>query len=69
MSRKVAHQAFEVEDLGQALDLWVEVFGPAFPAPSTSSEKIAGALGSGAAGVQGTGVRPGRGREVVPARS
>ena len=68
-ARRIAHRAFESEDLGEALDLWAEVFGPAFPAPSTSSEKIVGALGSGVAGVSGTGVRPGRGREVVRARS
>jgi predicted nucleotidyltransferase len=68
-ARRMAHQAFESADLGESLDLWAEVFGPAFPAPSTSSEKIAGALGSGIAGVSGTGVRPGRGREVVRARS
>jgi hypothetical protein len=68
-ARRIAHRAFESDDLGEALGLWTEVFGPAFPAPSTSSERIAGALSSGAAGIRGTGVRPGRGREVVPARS
>jgi len=68
-ARRIAHRAFETDDLAEALDLWAEVFGPAFPAPSTSPEKIAGALGSGTAGIQGTGVRPGSGREVVPARS
>lgn len=68
-ARRKAYRAFESEDLGEALDLWAEVFGSAFPAPGTSSEKIGGALGSGAAGVVGTGVRPGRGREFIPARS
>lgn len=66
---RIAHRAFESEDLGEALDLWAEIFGPAFPAPSTSSERIAGALSLGAAGIHGVGVRPGRGREVVRARS
>jgi hypothetical protein len=68
-ARRVAHQAFETEDLDQALDLWAEVFGPAFPAPSTSSEKVADALGSGTAGIVGTGIQAGRGREVVRGRS
>ncbi len=68
-ARSIAHRAFESEDLGEALDLWAEVFGTAFPAPGTSSEKIADALGSGTAGVSGTGVQPGRGREVVRVRS
>lgn len=68
-ARRIAHRALESEDLGEALDLWAEVFGSAFPAPGTSCEKIGGALGSGAAGVVGTGIRPGRGREVVRARS
>ena len=45
-ARKVAHRAFESEDLGEALDLWAEIFGSSFPAPATSSEKIGGALGS-----------------------
>jgi len=68
-ARRIAHRAFESKDLGEALDLWAEVFGSAFPAPSTSSERIGDALGSGAAGIQGASVRSGRGRKVVPARS
>lgn len=68
-ARKVAHRALESEDLGEALDLWAEIFGSSFPAPGTSSEKIGVALGSGAEGVVGTGLRPGRGREIVRARS
>lgn len=68
-ARKAAHEAFEKEDIGQALDGWVEVFGPSFPAPSTSPDKLAAALGSGAAGVAGTGVRPGHGRQIIRSRS
>lgn len=68
-ARRIAHQAFESEDLDEALDLWAEVFGPSFPAPGTSSDKVSGALKSGSAGAAGTGVRPDRGREIVRARS
>lgn len=68
-ARKIAHQAFESEDLAEALDLWAKVFGPAFPAPSTLSEMVAGALSSRVAGVLMTGVHASRGREVLKARS
>ena len=69
VARKAAHEAFEKEDLGEALDGWAEVFGPSFPAPSTSPDKIAAALGSGVAGVAGTGVRSRHGRQIIRPRS
>jgi predicted nucleotidyltransferase len=66
--RKAAHAAFEKEDVGEALDGWVEVFGSAFPAPSTSPVKVAASLAAHTAGVVGAGIRAGRGRSVIEAR-
>ena len=68
-ARKIAHEAFETEDLGEALERWADLFGPSFPSEGTSSGKVAGALASGAVGADRTGVRPGRGREVIRPRS
>lgn len=68
-ARRVAHEAFEKEDFEEALERWADLFGPSFPSVSTSSGKVAGALGSGAVGADRTGVRPGRGREVIKPRS
>lgn len=67
-AREAAHVAFEQEDVGEALDAWVEVFGSAFPAPSTSPEKVAASLVAHTAGVVGAGIRAGRGRPVIEAR-
>ena len=67
--REAAYAAFETDDLGEALDGWVEVFGPSFPAPSTAPEQIAAALVSGSAGAEGTGIRPKRGRQIIQPRS
>lgn len=67
-AREAAHAAYEQEDVGSALDAWVEVFGSAFPAPSTSPKTVAPSLASGTAGVVGAGVRAGRGRPVIQSR-
>lgn len=67
-ARRAAHAAYEMGDPSAALDAWVEVFGSAFPSPSTSSEKVAAALASGTAGIVGAGVRVGKGRPVIQSR-
>ncbi len=67
-ARKAAHAAFEKDDVSEALDGWVEVFGSAFPAPSTSPEKVAASLAARTAGVVGAGIRVGRGRPVIESR-
>jgi predicted nucleotidyltransferase len=67
-ARRAARAAYEISDLGEALDAWVEVFGSAFPSPSTSHEKVAAALTSGTAGIVGAGVRVGKGRPVIQSR-
>ena len=57
-------------DLNEALELWGRVFGPAFPAPSTSDEAVAKALKKRTATVSGTGVTAlPTGRRPIPARS
>jgi hypothetical protein len=57
-------------DVATALDAWAEIFGPAFPAPSTDPGKLASALKSGSAVASGTGMSGGGdGRQVIPARS
>jgi predicted nucleotidyltransferase len=68
-ARRIAHEAFEEDDLEKALERWADLFGPSFPSQSTSAGRVGNALGAGAAGVAGTGVRPGRGREVIRPRS
>jgi Zn-dependent peptidase ImmA (M78 family)/transcriptional regulator with XRE-family HTH domain len=67
-AREAAWQAYETKDAADALDAWVEVFGSAFPAPSTSPEKVAAALGARTAGVVGAGLRIGKGRPVIESR-
>ena len=67
-ARDAAHVAHEKEEVGEALDAWVEVFGSAFPAPSTSPEVIAASLSSRTAGVVGVGIRAGSGRPVIESR-
>ncbi|HXG44986.1 MAG TPA: hypothetical protein VNJ71_09555 [Gemmatimonadales bacterium] len=67
-AREAAHAAFDKEDVGEALDGWVEVFGPAFPAPSTSPEQVAASMAARTAGVVGAGIRADRGRPVIEAR-
>jgi len=67
-ARKAARAAYEQPGVGDALDAWVEVFGPAFPAPSTSPERVAASLAAGTAGVVGAGIRVGKGRPVIQSR-
>jgi hypothetical protein len=68
LARIAAHAAYEKNDLGEALDAWAEVFGPAFPAPSNSSENVGPSLADGTAGVIGAGIQAGRGRPVIQSR-
>ena len=68
-ARRIAHDAFGKEDLEEALERWADLFGPSFPSQSTSSTGVRSALGAGAAGVEGTGVRRGRGRDAIRPRS
>jgi len=67
-ARKAARAAYEQPGVGDALDAWVEVFGAAFPAPSTSLEQVAASLAAGTAGVVGAGIRVGKGRPVIQSR-
>lgn len=68
-ARRIAHDAFEKESLEEALELWANVFGASFPASSTSSDAVGSALGAGTAGIDGTGVRRGRGDKQIHVRS
>lgn len=51
-----ARAATAETNIGKALDCWAQVFGPAFPAPSTHPALLATALRSGTATVVGSGV-------------
>ncbi len=65
-----AEAAIAATDPGDAMDLWAEVFGPAFPAPSADTSALAAALRSRTARVSGAGVSvSGAGREVVDTRA
>ncbi len=68
LARSAAHVAYEKEDVGDALDGWAEIFGPAFPAPSTSPEKVGASLAARTAGVVDAGIRAERGRPVIQSR-
>jgi hypothetical protein len=65
-----AEKAVAEADPGKAMDCWVKVFGPAFPAPSGDTSSLAGALRSGSAVATGAGITTGAvgGRQVIPAR-
>jgi len=64
-----AEAAMAETDAGKAMDLWVKVFGPVFPAPSGDSSALAAALGSRTARISGAGVTAaGPGRQVVNTR-
>jgi hypothetical protein len=57
-------------DPGKAMDAWVYVFGPSFPAPSTKPGLIANALRNRTATIVGTGVSvSSAGRQPIPVRS
>lgn len=68
-ARRVAHEAFEKEDLEESLECWADLFGPSFPAPGTSTDNLGVALGAGTTGIHGPGVRPGKGRGAIKPRS
>lgn len=67
-AREAAHAASEIEDVDTALDAWTEVFGSAFPAPSTSADRVGASMRARTAGVVGAGVSAGRGRPVIESR-
>jgi hypothetical protein len=67
-AREKAQAATEKQDPDEALDAWADIFGPAFPAPSTSPERIGASLGAGTAGAVGAGVRAERGRPIIESR-
>jgi hypothetical protein len=67
-AREAAHVAHKKEDVEESLDAWAEVFGPAFPAPGTSTETVARSLAAGTAGVVSAGIAAERGRPVIPSR-
>ncbi|MGH2748545.1 MAG: hypothetical protein ACRDKB_11555 [Actinomycetota bacterium] len=67
-ARAAAHAAYEKEDVEEALDAWAQIFGPAFPAPDTSTNAVAESLAAGTAGVVGAGIAAERGRPVIPSR-
>ncbi|MDX6603000.1 MAG: hypothetical protein QOF13_2202 [Solirubrobacterales bacterium] len=50
-----ARTAFEISDDLEAMDAWVKVFGPSFPAPSTDPARVVEGLASGATFAVGTG--------------
>lgn len=64
-------EAETAADVRTALDAWAEIFGPAFPAPSTDPGKLAAALRSGTAVATGQGMsaEPTAGRPVIQGRS
>jgi hypothetical protein len=67
VAMKSAQVAFEEEDVGESLNAWAKVFGPAFPVPDTSADKIAAAVTAGSAGALRSGITVG-GREIIRAR-
>ncbi len=67
-ARRGAREAYQKRDLGEALNAWVELFGPAFPAPITSPESIASSMAARTAGIVGAGIRATKGRPVIEAR-
>jgi hypothetical protein len=53
--REAAHAAYDTADEFEAMDAWVKVFGPSFPAPSTDPERVVEGLSTGASFAVGTG--------------
>jgi len=68
-ARRYAHAALAAPSTEDALELWARVFGPSFPAPSSSHESISTSLRSRTAGVTGLGVTADRGPRTVQPRS
>lgn len=65
-----ARAAAAATDIDEALELWGKVFGPAFPAPSTSDRAVSRAVKKRTATVSGTGITAlPTGRRPIPARS
>lgn len=57
-------------DVGDALDEWAQIYGPAFPAPSNDSSALASALKKGTAVGTGTSISgSGEGRPIIRSRS
>jgi hypothetical protein len=57
-------------DVAGALEAWAQIFGPAFPAPSTNPGRLSSALAPAVARATRRGISPeGEGRPVIPARS
>jgi hypothetical protein len=52
-----------------ALEAWAQIFGPAFPAPSTNPRRLASSLGPEIVHAGGRGITGGETRPVIPARS
>jgi hypothetical protein len=66
---KHAEDAVAESDPGTAMDLWMKVFGQAFPAPSGDTSALASALKSGTARVSGAGISTsGSGRQPINSR-
>lgn len=65
---RIARLAVAESDDLQAAEYWTDIFGPAFPAPSTSRESVAEALKDGAAAGFATGVRAGSGVALIQSR-
>jgi hypothetical protein len=65
-----AHEAAAQTDPRRSMDLWVKVFGPSFPAPSTHPSLIAQTLHGRGATLAGVGITATQlGRRPIPARS
>jgi hypothetical protein len=57
-------------DVGEALDAWAQIYGPAFPAPCNDSSALASALKKGTAVATGTSISgSGEGRPIIRSRS
>jgi predicted nucleotidyltransferase len=65
-----AEAAVAESDAGAAMDLWVKVFGDAFPAPSGDTSALAAALRSGTAVVKGASISTvaNGGRPIIESR-
>jgi hypothetical protein len=68
-ARKHAYAAIAATSTDEALEHWARVFGPSFPAPSSSRDSVANSLQQRTAGVAGLGLTPHRGPRTVQPRS
>lgn len=69
IARHHAHAAEAAATPEEALGHWARVFGPAFPAPQNSRDRVAGSLQARTAGVSGLGITANRGPQPVQPRS